>query len=236
MLWFLLGGLALLASGVVTAPLWWKAQKKNRLLGFSLCIFLVGLMGLGYWGSENRAPVVHWLKVKNELTPLADQLIAGKEFDHQQLEHIKVDDLVMVLQHRLQQHGTANGWLLLANIFDKLNAFDQAEIAYRKAQQLAPDRLEPALALLALRFKMKQGQLDVSDMMLMQNLLKSFPESRQLLVMYAMTAYRHQAYVQAIDVWEKLLKMTDPRNKNSIQLLTRSIANAQRELKQNKGG
>ncbi len=202
-----------------------KATQFLWLLGLPLC-----LLGV-YWVTQEVAPVQRWIALQTQMNPLMDQLVAGKPIDHQQLSALKTDDLVMVLQHRLQQkNAAAPAWLLLGRIYESLNDGDQAESAYRKAETQSLNEWEPGLNLLLFKLKRNQGRLDASDTFLIQRLLKKFPTTRRLLAFYAMTAYQNAQYSAALNVWQQLLRATDPKNTSAIALLTRSIGFAQQKM------
>lgn len=211
MLVALLGSLPMLAWALW--PL--HACRKRWLLGSA--VFVMCCVGLAY------AAFGGW----RECRYYAD-VIAKQAKTRQILADI--DDprvIIRRLQKHLQAHPkAAKGWYLLGRLYAQQNQWVLATQAFSTAHTLRPHDEQVTLNL-------AQSLLATGNMAdtkqarkLLKKVLAEHPSQADALALSAMDAYTHQSYDEAIDAWQRLLKLL-PADSKEAKAIRRAIVKAQ---------
>jgi cytochrome c-type biogenesis protein CcmH len=139
----------------------------------------------------------------------------------------QIEAMVARLAERLKaQPDDAKGWRMLARSYETLRRFDQAEQAYQRLLQLAPNDAE-ALVDYAVTKAMGSGQsLSGEPERLLNRALAIDPSNVQALALVGSAAFERRDYAQAIKPWQQILALAPP-DSDIARSITSSIAKAQ---------
>lgn len=138
---------------------------------------------------------------------------------------------VAALAKKLEQNpNDAQGWAMLARSYSQMQNYKEAAAAFEKATALTNNDAG-LLAEYAFALSMARGNsMDGKPTELINQALKLDPKNEKALVLAGDAAFRARNYNQAIEYWEKLLKVV-PANSELLQTLTERISEAKRLAK-----
>jgi len=174
--------------------------------------------------ARHQANIVEQLKQDPQyITKLSE--IADKEKSEQSLE-----DLFMALRAQIDiRPNDANAWRALAMFNLQVGRNDDAVQSIQQAVRLAPANLDVQVEMA----QIFAGTRDAAHMQyasrLLQRVLSQQPEHQGALLTYGFNAFAMGEYQQAIEAWQKLLKLRSP-DSEAAKMLQRSIVVAQQKL------
>jgi cytochrome c-type biogenesis protein CcmH len=204
-----------------------KASLSSRNLAYTLAIALPVMAIVFYLkvGNQNArsAPADSAPTESTAAAPFANQ---SGEMSPQQIQAN-----VAALAKRLEQNpNDAQGWTMLARSYSEMQNFKEAAAAFEKATALMPNDAQLwadyAFALAMARGKQMEGK----PLELVNKALQLDPQNQEALMLAGSAAFESGNYNQAIDYWQKLLKVAPP-NSQIAQTLTDKISEAKRLAK-----
>ena len=193
-----------------------------------------------YLGATYQPAVKPWLQSTQQLAPVIDQVLIGQRPKPEDMQDHDVADFVFALQNRLQRSSAntdahASGWLMLGAIYRQLERLEEVNQAYRKAYDLAPQRVDVAIRYASALVQRNQGRLDRASRRVLNGVLIQDPKQPEALSLKAMAAYNSGDYREAITAWETLLaiptgSVLSAEAKKGQAMIKRRIASAQRKL------
>ena len=219
--WWLLGlliVLTLLASSLIVYPI-----RRHLIANLLLVpvIFVMAFAGYYYWGGfakwqeyvhhqDSQAQAEAMLKSIKSPQELIDKLRA------------KLDD----------SPKSAKGWYLLGRLYTGQNEKQKAVDAFAKAYQLNSNEEQYAVNYAHSLWQLNNRQFTEQITQIFSNLLKNNPNQPDALAMLAMDSFVSHAYENAINYWQRLLKLA-PQQSEEAQAIRKAIAKAQERLHQN---
>jgi cytochrome c-type biogenesis protein CcmH/NrfG len=125
---------------------------------------------------------------------------------------------------------SAKGWYLLGRIYSGQNEQQHAVDAFAKAYQFDPQNEQYMVNYAHSLWQLNNRQFTVQITELFSNLLKNNANQPDALAMLAMDAYTSHAYEDAIDYWQRLLKLA-PQQSEEAQAIRKAIAKAEEQIK-----
>lgn len=181
-----------------------KLTKKNWLL---MMVFPVLAMAL-YFMFSFRADVFEW---ENRKEFLAEQALSvfEKVETTAPLPNLSLSDFVLGIQYVLQKRPLdADLWMFLGKVFLNVGGNDyQGYYAYRRAYELAPDRMDVALSYVEVIMIRSQGKLDEESDRVLSDIIKKHPQEPRALLFLGMAAFQSADYVRATQAFETLLSL-----------------------------
>ncbi|HUG22320.1 tetratricopeptide repeat protein [Piscinibacter sp.] len=216
-------GLAVLAAGWATRPLWWRQPEtgaRSAGLAAALAIFMFGVAGGGYlWvGSPGQ------LSADAAATRAAAPASPRDAVARAQTEQIAA--MVERLAERLKtQPDDPAGWQMLARSYTVLGRHAQAVEAYRAANRLQPDNAT-VLADLAVALTLVNGRNTQGEpAALVERALTLDAKNTKALAFAGMVAFDRKDYSTAVRRWEALARI-EPAGSPYAQQIAGSIAQA----------
>jgi cytochrome c-type biogenesis protein CcmH len=154
-------------------------------------------------------------------TPFADGAQPGTQMTQQGIEAN-----VAALARRLEQNPSdVQGWTMLARSYVNLEKYSEASNAYSKATALKPDDAD-LWADYAFAMAMANGRrLQGPPLELVNRALELDPQNAKALELAGSAAFEARKFKEAIDYWQRLLRITPP-NSELAQLLLQRINEA----------
>lgn len=209
-------GLALSASAAFIYPL--KIKKLSAGFGF-LILFVLIIAGYLCWGS-----LAQWQEYqhKQELRQQTQAL----------LKKVKSpNDLINKLRAKLDETPkSAKGWYLLGRLYSAQDNKQQALDSFAKAHQLEPQNEQYTVNYAHALWEQNNRQFNSPIIKLFESLLADNPNQPDALAMLAMKAYMSHDYSQAINYWQKLLKLVPPQS-SEAKAIRKAIAKAEEQIK-----
>lgn len=152
----------------------------------------------------------------------------------QMLQSIKnPQELVEKLRSRLDDSPeSAKGWYLLGRVYSSQNDHQNARKAFATAHHLKPNNEQFAVNYAHSLWMVNKQQFNPEILDLFKSLLVNNPNQPDALAMLAMNAFVSKAYKEAIDYWQRLLKIT-PEQSDAAFAIRKAIAKAQLRIKKN---
>lgn len=207
--------LTLLASLLLIYPL----RRSLRLSGFFVpVIFLMAGTGYYFWGSFSQ-----WQQFlhQSESRALAQQMLKSVKSPQELIDKLKakLDDTPK----------SAKGWYLLGRLYTSQNDPKNAASAFAKAYQFNPDDEQYAVNYAHSLWLVNGQQFNPEILALFHSLLQKNPEQPDALAMLAMDAFLSHSYNDAIDYWQRLLKLAPEQSEEAVSL-RKAIAKAQERI------
>ena len=213
--WWLLFGfiiLLVLALSIVWYPL--RKSRASLLLSMPVLILLIGL-AYWYWGAWSGWTCFLQDNVKQQRIQTLLQSV-----------HAPADLIVKLKAILQQQPNSARGWYLLGRIYVSQNQWRDANDAFATAYRLQPDDEQIIVNYAQNLWQLNHQQFDETSRKLLKKVLAKNAQQPDALAMLAMDAYAQQAYQQAIDYWQNLLKLAPPQSEEAMAI-RKAIAKAQ---------
>lgn len=135
--------------------------------------------------------------------------------------------LIDQLKKRLEKTPqSAKGWYLLGRLYASTGQWDLALAAYSTAYRLKPLDEQIVVNLAQSRWQLHQQQFDTTIRQLFHGVLERNPFQPDALAMLAMDAYQQHHPQEAIQYWQRLLKLLPPDSQEAA-MIRQAIAKAQ---------
>jgi cytochrome c-type biogenesis protein CcmH len=163
-------------------------------------------------------------------TPQALSPSAAMQAGHGEPNQGDMDALVAKLAERMEkqppgQVSDVEGWVMLGRSYAAMQRFPEAQRAFARALQLAPNDAQ-LLADQADVMAMLQGRnLEGEPLRLVQQALRADPSNLKALALAGTAAFERKDYVAAIDYWGKARAVAPP-DSEFAQGLERGVAEA----------
>ena len=205
----------LLASGLIIYPI-----RRHIMLCTLLIPIIWGIAGVGYyyWGG-----FIQWQQYT--------QHNKSQELAQKMLKKIKnPQELIDKLRAKLKEDPkSAKGWYLLGRLYSSQQDKQRAEKAFAQAYELNPDDEQIAVNYAHSLWQINNQQFSVEIRTIFDNLLKNNPNQPDALAMLAMDAFVSHAYEDAINYWQRLLKIAPPQSEEALAI-RKAIAKAQENI------
>lgn len=217
--WWLLSllcGLTVLANIFMIYPL------RRRLLASYLLVpivFLAAFSGYFYWGSFGSwQQYVHLLDSQKKANEVLNSIKGPQE-------------LIEKLRAKLDDNPkSAKGWYLLGRLYSSQNEKQNAVDAFAKAYQFESTNEQFAVNYAHSLWVLNNYQFTEQTTEIFNRLLKLNPNQPDALSMLAMDAFTSHAYEDAIDYWQRLLKIV-PTQSEEAQAIRKAIAKAEEHIR-----
>jgi len=206
--------LLLLALSVAIYPL-----RKSRMALFLTPVLIV-LVGLSYWHWGAWPEWVNHLEANDKQQRIQTMLKSIRD----------PAELIAKLKSTLRkQPNSARGWYLLGRLYVSQNQWQQANKAFERAYTLQPDDEQITVNYAQNLWQLNHQTFDNTSRVLLNSVLQRNANQPDALAMLAMDAYQLHHYQQAIDYWQRLLKLASPQSEEA-QAIRKAIAKAQHAL------
>ncbi|PKO83392.1 MAG: c-type cytochrome biogenesis protein CcmI [Betaproteobacteria bacterium HGW-Betaproteobacteria-11] len=193
-------------EAAVAAPESGRRARLPILLALLLPLLAVGLYAL--------------LGTPGALAPQADRAQSADS---------EMEALVTQLAQKMEEHpDDPKGWVMLARSYKALGRWDDAERALARIPQVV-NQDAGLLADLAEVLAQKAGRFEGRPRELLGQALRLDPEAPQALLLSGVDAFENKRYADAITLWQRLLKHTEPGSENA-QMIEAGIARARERL------
>lgn len=228
-LWLMLITLAVV-SLVCGLVLW---RRESRRLGvsvqpgallMSLTVPVLAAVLYMTFGFHDETPA--WLKDQSRLATLADGLIDGQAPESLG-EDVTPGAIARVLQDRLHQTPSAQGWYALGLLYSEMEVPSLAAEAARRALARDGNRLEPRMLLAQSLIEQEQGRLTAEARSQLEQVLAQRPDHDGAWMLLGMSAANSGDYALAVEAWESLLSRHG--DSQAGPLLRRSLAHAREQ-------
>ena len=207
--------LLLIAMGVVLYPL-----RPFRARSLVWVIILSALVGLGYgtWGAWPAWTHHHQEQASQQRAQALLKTVRDPE------------ELIEKLKATLQkQPRSAEGWYLLGRLYASQHRWTDACRAFKRAHQIQPDDEKITVNYVHSLWQFYHQVFDEHSRALLTQVLKNNPNQPDALGMLALDAYARKHYQQAIDYWQRVLKIVPPQS-DDAKAIRKSIADAQEKM------
>ncbi|KTD82849.1 tetratricopeptide repeat protein [Legionella waltersii] len=216
--WWLIGlifSISLVVCAVLVFPL-----RRSRILSASLVsgIMLFVVITYYYWGNfEQWQDYIH----RQEAQQLAKNM----------LKTIKSpQELINKLKNKLDDSpSSAKGWFLLGRLYSSQNELKLSADAFAKAHQLDSSNEQYTVHYAHSLWQMNDQKFNSTILDIFNQLLITNPKQPDALAMLAMSAFINQDYENAINYWQRLLKLA-PEQSEEAMAIRKAIAKAQEKL------
>lgn len=216
--WWLIGLLILItfvASFLIVFPL-----RRQPLLAFLLIpvIFVAVSVAYYYWGGF--AQWQQFVHSKNS------EMLAQKMLKTIKSPQVLIDKMEAKLE---TDPSDPKGWYLLGRIYISQNENQNATNAFAKAYHLKPADEQIAVNYAHSLWLENQQQFSPKIRDIFNNLLKNNPNQPDALAMLAMDAFMSHAYEDAIEYWQRLLRIA-PQGTEEAEAIRKAIVKAQEQI------
>ncbi len=217
--WWLLSlliGITFFASILIIYPF-------KRHLAASLVlipvIFAMAFTGYFYWGGFGKWQDYIQRQEKQEQAEAMLKSIKSPQ------------ELINKLRSKLDDRPkSAKGWYLLGRLYSSQNEKQKAVDAFATAYQFNPNDEQYAVNYAHSLWQLHNRQFTEQITEIFNNLLKTNPNQPDALAMLAMDAYVSHAYEDAINYWQRLLKLAPPQSEEA-NAIRKAIAKAEGQIK-----
>ena len=216
--WWLFGGLLFLLIIALVIALY--PLRKPKISVMMLMPVISCLVAFAYWRWGA------WPDWQNYIQQQAKQ-----EQVQAMLKSVRnPQDLIIKLKARLAlQPRSARGWYLLGRLYASQGQWQHAHDAYAKAHHLKPQDEQATVNYAQSLWQINHQAFDPNIRLLLQSVLQKNANQPDALAMLAMDAFVGHAYQQAIDYWQRLLKISPPHSEDA-QAIRKAIVKAQQKL------
>ncbi len=196
-----------------------KSNRSFCTAFFLLTIFPgIALLLYGHWGDSKQVQqlLISQENIEQE-AKLREQLGSPQQ-------------VILQLQQHLKQYPqSAEGWYLLGRLYASQQQFNNANIAFAHAYQLAPHNVDVLFNYAQALSLQNNDHITNQAAKLLQEILILQPDNDAARNLLAIYAYQQQNYQSAINLWEKVLSHSS-LNSADAQALVKAIAKAQAAL------
>jgi len=140
------------------------------------------------------------------------------------------DELIRKLRAKLDDTPkSAKGWYLLGRLYENQNNVELAVSAFAKAHQFEPQNEQYTVNYAHALWQQNNQQFSPKIIEIFNSLLAKNPNQPDALAMLAMKEFMNHDYEQAINYWQKLLKVVPPQSQEALAI-HKAIAKAQETL------
>lgn len=216
--WWLIGllGLMIVSAGILVV---YPLRRSKFAWMFLLPLFFISVgMGYYFWGSFEE-----WQQFAQQ----NDSKIAAQ----QMLQSIKnPQELIDKLKERLDDNPkSSKGWYLLGKLYSNQKDTKHAAEAFAKAHQLDPDDEQYFVYYAHSLWVLNHEQFSPEIRKVFREILTKNPNQPDALSMLAMNAFLGHAYEDAINYWQRLLKLV-PEQSEESNAIRKAIAKAQARI------
>jgi len=217
--WFIVG----LGLGTILAILFIVYPLRHRPVFASLLapvLFVLVISGYYSWGGFGQ-----WQQYvqENKKQERAKELL--KTFKNPQ-------ELIDKLRARLDDSPqSAKGWYLLAKVYSSQGNQKEAVLAFAKAYHFKPEEEQYAVFYAHSLWVANNQQFNKQIRDIFYQLLGNNPNQPDALAMLAMDSFLAKRDEQAIEYWQRLLKLTSPQSEEA-QSIRKAIAKAEERSRQ----
>ena len=216
--WWLLIGFMVLFSIALVIALFPLHRPKFSMMLMTPLIFSV--VALGYWRWGAWPDWKHYLQQQEKQEQVQAMLKSVRN----------PQELIDKLRNQLEKHPeSARGWFLLGRLYASQDQWLDARDAYIKAHRLRADDEAISVNYAQSLWQLNHQQFNDKIRSLVNAVLKKNPNQPDALAMLAMDAFVAHAYQQAIDYWQRLLKIAPPQSVDA-QTIRKAIAQAQKKI------
>ncbi|GAB4391755.1 MAG: hypothetical protein Tsb005_02910 [Gammaproteobacteria bacterium] len=184
---------------------------------FSLAPVLV-LIGYIYWGNSQKLP--QWFAYRAQ-----QQVVA--QFS-EQLKNPQ--QIIERMQAILKAHPqSVQGWYLLARLYVSQQNYQQAVLAFARANTLEPNNIDILEQYAQALFLAEKQTINTRLQQVLAQIVQLQPNNILVTNLQALAAFHQQNYLQAIQLWQTLLTQVPPGS-NDAAGLTSIIHQAQQQL------
>lgn len=216
--WWLLFGLILIgvvAMRLALGPLHWSV---SRIAAVSPV--LIALVSLAYWKWGA------WFELHEHAMKQQSQQKIQAMLKTVKSSEALIEQLKSKLSHDPE---SAQGWFLLGRLYASQNQWESASAAFLKAYQFKPDDEAIVLNYAQSLWQLNQNQFNDVIRSLFKQVLRKNESQPDALAMLAMDAYMNHDDEQAIELWQRILKIAPPGSEEA-QAVRKAIAKAQSRL------
>lgn len=201
------------------AVLIYPIRQTRKLCGIACIVILIASCCAYYcWGG-----FVQWRDYlrNNQSQALATQMLRSFKSPQELIDKLraKLDDTP----------ESAKGWYLLGRLYLSQNNQQQAFAAFEKAYQFKPENEQFAVNYAHSLWQKNKQQFTPELITIFKTLLAKNPEQPDALAMLAMNAYLQHANREAIDYWQRLLKLAPAQSEEALAI-RKAIANAEEQI------
>ncbi|MBA2656041.1 MAG: tetratricopeptide repeat protein [Tatlockia sp.] len=137
------------------------------------------------------------------------------------------EELVERLKQRIaQEPDQARGWYLLGRLYASQGQWIEAREVFFKAHQLNPQDELVTVNYIQSLWQLNHQTLNKQINTLLTKVLLTNPKQVDALSMLAIDAYKQENYLEAINYWQKLLKLA-PKQSEDAMMIRKAVAKAQ---------
>ena len=177
-----------------------------------LLVILLGVAGVYFTGDRFKA-VMAWWQAKESVSSEVEMALASPESLLTLLatkDNQGIIDLVMSYQQEVQQgKGSAATWSALAEVYSRLDRFEEAYQARRKAYLEAPDQVPYAIAVVQADMARENADLSQYSERLLDRMSGQYPEDPKVLSFIGLAYHASGQLDKARTVFEHLLQIFD---------------------------
>ena len=216
--WWLLGSLVILLVIALVIVLYPLRQPKISMM--MLMPIMSCLVAFAYWRWGAWPDFQHYIQQEAK----QQQVQAMLKSVHNPQE------LIDKLKARLAtQPESARGWYLLGRLYASQEQWQQAHDAYASAYRLKPNDEQVTVNYAQSLWQLNHQEFNAESRALFQSVLKKNRNQPDALAMLAMDAFVGHAYQQAIDYWQRLLKISPPQSEDA-HAIRKAIVKAQQKM------
>lgn len=174
--------------------------KPNILVSLIGLLFLsLASIGLYYYLGHPQA-----LKEKLSFDAVDQTLVTLHQQEH--LSKEKVLQTFRELEASLDK--TELVWLRLADLYQALQLFEQAEVAYQQALRFRPDHEPYEMQRIYCQVMHQDGRVNTQALRALNSLLDNNPSHKGALNLLALHAFQNEEYAQAKEYWLTMLQQS----------------------------
>ena len=205
-----------------------KSVKGNdaRIWIPGVVLLVLGSLAL-YWSVGAFKEVNNWQTSLKNYPEIHKKLFEDNDAQPSEQE---LQDLMLGLRtHLANKPDDAQGWVLYSRLGRIFKDKDLAMGAIEKAIQAAPNDVEIELEYIELKMKIGDEYEQANAESMLKQLLQKHPDNYDAWSMFGFMALQKQDFSGAIERWQKMLALIDPKSEKA-NMLNSSIAYAQQQL------
>lgn len=194
-------------------------------------VFLVLATVALYWSVGAFQEVNNWQQTLQRYPEIHKKLFEENDARPNEQE---LQDLMLGLRtHLANQPNDAEGWVLYSRLGRVFKDKELALDAIKKAVDVAPEKPEIELEYIELKMKIGDEYSQATAPLMLKNFLQRYPDNYDAWSMYGFMALQQENFAGAVERWQKMLSLVDPKSEKAI-MLSNSIDYAKKQLAQQK--
>jgi len=192
-------------------------------------VFLVLATVALYWSVGAFQEVNNWQQTLQRYPEIHKKLFEENDARPNEQE---LQDLMLGLRtHLANQPNDAEGWVLYSRLGRVFKDKELALDAIKKAVDVAPEKPEIELEYIELKMKIGDEYSQATAPLMLKNFLQRYPDNYDAWSMYGFMALQQENFAGAVERWQKMLGLVDPKSEKAI-MLSNSIDYAKKQLAQ----